>query len=121
MAFTSIIMKIRMNVFYISGEDTQDANQVPNIGMNGSSSINDSVFMPVSVQQNSYNRTSFGSVDNVSSLSRTVGTTENRIFPPPPPSYFLGYTLPPGHPCNSFTLPPPPADKKRTGPRRKFS
>ncbi|KAG8635378.1 probable hexosyltransferase MUCI70 [Manihot esculenta] len=39
--------------------------------------------------------------------------------PPPPPSphYFTGYTLPPGHPCNSFTLPPPPADKKRTGPR----
>ncbi|KAK9001231.1 hypothetical protein V6N11_083019 [Hibiscus sabdariffa] len=37
--------------------------------------------------------------------------------PPPPPSYFLGYTLPPGHPCNTFSLPPPPADKKRTGPR----
>jgi hypothetical protein len=40
--------------------------------------------------------------------------------PPPPPAFFLGYTLPPGHPCNIFTLPPPPADKKRTGPRRKF-
>ncbi|KAH7315082.1 hypothetical protein KP509_21G033000 [Ceratopteris richardii] len=25
--------------------------------------------------------------------------------------------LPPGHPCHGFTLPPPPADKKRTGPR----
>ncbi|KAI5069324.1 hypothetical protein GOP47_0015625 [Adiantum capillus-veneris] len=25
--------------------------------------------------------------------------------------------LPPGHPCQGFTLPPPPADKKRTGPR----
>ncbi|CAN1807255.1 Probable hexosyltransferase MUCI70 [Linum perenne] len=36
---------------------------------------------------------------------------------PPSPSYFTGYNLPPGHPCNSFTLPPPPADKKRTGPR----
>ncbi|MBA0623306.1 hypothetical protein Godav_008777 [Gossypium davidsonii] len=36
---------------------------------------------------------------------------------PPPPSYFLGYTLPAEHPCNTFTLPPPPADKKRTGPR----
>ncbi|GMJ06723.1 MUCILAGE-RELATED 70 [Hibiscus trionum] len=33
------------------------------------------------------------------------------------PSYFLGYTLPPGHACNTFRLPPPPADKKRTGPR----
>ncbi|CAN4084068.1 unnamed protein product [Withania somnifera] len=39
---------------------------------------------------------------------------------PPPPAYFKGYTLPPGNPCEGFTLPPPPADKKRTGPRRKF-
>nr|XP_043621421.1 probable hexosyltransferase MUCI70 isoform X2 [Erigeron canadensis] len=36
---------------------------------------------------------------------------------PPPPVYFRGYTLPPGNPCETFTLPPPPADKKRTGPR----
>ncbi|VFQ78468.1 unnamed protein product [Cuscuta campestris] len=35
----------------------------------------------------------------------------------PPPVYFMGYTLPPGNPCEGFTLPPPPADKKRTGPR----
>ncbi|KAA3478523.1 F3H9.11 protein isoform 1 [Gossypium australe] len=46
-----------------------------------------------------------------------VERTEVRVMPPPPLSYFLGYTLPPGHPCNSFSLPPPPADKKRTGPR----
>ncbi|KAI3680704.1 hypothetical protein L6452_35478 [Arctium lappa] len=37
--------------------------------------------------------------------------------PPPPPVYFTGYTLPPGNPCESFRLPPPPADKKKTGPR----
>ncbi|KAL0305735.1 UNVERIFIED_CONTAM: hypothetical protein Sradi_5990800 [Sesamum radiatum] len=37
--------------------------------------------------------------------------------PPVPPAFFTGYTLPPGNPCESFTLPPPPADKKRTGPR----
>ncbi|KAK1420102.1 hypothetical protein QVD17_21433 [Tagetes erecta] len=36
---------------------------------------------------------------------------------PPPPAYFTGYTLPPGNPCETFTLPPPPADKKKTGPR----
>ncbi|KAK9714687.1 hypothetical protein RND81_06G112300 [Saponaria officinalis] len=34
-----------------------------------------------------------------------------------PRKYFTGYTLPPGNPCETFTLPPPPADKKRTGPR----
>ncbi|KAL4563211.1 hypothetical protein LXL04_027247 [Taraxacum kok-saghyz] len=37
--------------------------------------------------------------------------------PPPPPAYFTGYTLPPGNPCEHFTLPPPPADRKKTGPR----
>lgn len=34
-----------------------------------------------------------------------------------PPRYFTGYTLPPGNPCEHFALPPPPADRKRTGPR----
>ncbi|KAK6915992.1 Protein of unknown function DUF616, partial [Dillenia turbinata] len=39
-------------------------------------------------------------------------------YPPPPPaSVFLGYTLPSDHPCEKFTLPSPPADKKRTGPK----
>ncbi|KAK8993365.1 hypothetical protein V6N11_033466 [Hibiscus sabdariffa] len=52
-----------------------------------------------------------------SSLAVSVKENEVRAMPPPPPSYFLGYTLPPGHPCNTFSLPPPPADKKRTGPR----
>lgn len=45
----------------------------------------------------------------------------NASMAPPPPVYFTGYKLPPGNPCEHFTLPPPPADKKRTGPRRKFS
>lgn len=37
--------------------------------------------------------------------------------PPSPPAFFTGYSLPPGNPCETFALPPPPADKKRTGPR----
>ncbi|KAL2244454.1 uncharacterized protein LOC105175541 [Sesamum indicum] len=48
------------------------------------------------------------------------GSANATIAPPPPPAppaFFTGYTLPPGNPCESFTLPPPPADKKRTGPR----
>ncbi|KAH0930273.1 hypothetical protein HID58_016000 [Brassica napus] len=40
-----------------------------------------------------------------------------KVYRPRPPPYFRGYTLSPDHPCNRFTLPPPPADKKRTGPR----
>lgn len=65
------------------------------------------------------NRNTVNSLDDENSLINGRETVENRIFPPPPPppSHFLGYTLPPGHPCNSFTLPPPPVDKKRTGPR----
>ncbi|XVF40486.1 hypothetical protein PTKIN_Ptkin01aG0117500 [Pterospermum kingtungense] len=56
-------------------------------------------------------------IDNWKHFPVSVEGNEVRVMPPPPPSYFLGYTLPAGHPCNSFTLPPPPADKKRTGPR----
>ncbi|XP_075487217.1 putative hexosyltransferase MUCI70 [Primulina tabacum] len=37
--------------------------------------------------------------------------------PVPPHVFFTGYKLPPGNPCEHFTLPPPPADKKRIGPR----
>ncbi|KAM7503798.1 hypothetical protein LguiB_002702 [Lonicera macranthoides] len=36
---------------------------------------------------------------------------------PPPLVYFTGYTLRPRNSCENFTLPPPPADKKKTGPR----
>ncbi|KAH6795417.1 hypothetical protein C2S51_036403 [Perilla frutescens var. frutescens] len=50
------------------------------------------------------------------------GSANATLLPPPPPPhlppvYFTGYKLPPGNPCEHFTLPPPPADKKRTGPR----
>lgn len=64
--------------------------------------------------------TSIGDSPSVISTSNILGLSTVLVLPPSPPSYFLGYILPPGHPCNSFTLPPPPADKKRTGPRRKL-
>ncbi|KAK6915989.1 Protein of unknown function DUF616, partial [Dillenia turbinata] len=73
-------------------------------------------------------------VDNVNGTI-LLGKTEN-MSPPPPATLssvisvpdlpkvatniFLGYTLPPDHPCEKFTLLSPPADKKRTGPSRKF-
>ncbi|CAJ1961686.1 unnamed protein product [Sphenostylis stenocarpa] len=86
-------------VLYLGkGEDSHDGNGVHNkISVNESMSIGDSPY--------------------VISTSNILGFSTISIQPPPSPSYFLGYTLPPGHPCNSFTLPPPPADKKRTGPR----
>lgn len=60
---------------------------------------------------------------NVSGSSQSrilelLGSANATLLPPPPPHvYFTGYKLPPGNPCEHFTLPPPPADKKRTGPR----
>ncbi|CAJ1936486.1 unnamed protein product [Sphenostylis stenocarpa] len=84
-------------VLYVGkGEDSQEANRVSSISENESMSTSDS--------------TSRISTTNAMDLT-------TKLSPPPPPAYFLGYHLPPGHPCNSFTLPPPPADKKRTGPR----
>ncbi|KAI9395884.1 hypothetical protein POPTR_004G044100v4 [Populus trichocarpa] len=83
-------------VLYVGkGEDAQEGDRPPNISVNASVSLS-----------RIENKTSF-----------LQGIISDISLPPPPPAYFLGYTLPPGHPCNSFTLPPPPADKKRTGPR----
>lgn len=87
------------------GEDTQEGNRVQHIG------TNESVALSYPESSLKDGEQSFNSLD----IPRITS-----VLPPPPPSFFLGYTLPPGHPCNSFTLPPPPADKKRTGPRRKL-
>lgn len=85
------------------GEDSQ-TNPAHNIAINNTAGLGFIEFSPTYGEQ----RNGFDSV-GVNSV----------VLPPPPPAVFLGYTLPPGHPCNSFSLPPPPADKKRTGPRRK--
>ncbi|PIM97496.1 hypothetical protein CDL12_30034 [Handroanthus impetiginosus] len=57
-----------------------------------------------------------------SQVQEVEGSVNATLAPPPPPppsspAFFTGYKLPLGNPCDSFTLPPPPADKKRTGPR----
>ncbi|XP_045823642.1 probable hexosyltransferase MUCI70 isoform X2 [Trifolium pratense] len=78
-------------VLYVGkGEDSQEANTVQSISVNESVSASDS--------------------------PSEISTAKFALIPSPT-SYFLGYHLPPEHPCNSFTLPPPPADKKRIGPR----
>ncbi|KAK2436695.1 putative hexosyltransferase MUCI70 [Trifolium repens] len=78
-------------VLYVGkGEDSQEVNAVQSISVNKSVSASDS--------------------------PSEISTAKFALIPSPP-SYFLGYHLPPEHLCNNFTLPPPPADKKRTGPR----
>lgn len=91
LCLTLISAAVFIWVFYVGkGEDSREGNTVQSIRVNESVSMSDS-------------------------LSEV--STEKIALLPSPPNYFLGYHLPIGHPCNSFTLPPPPADKKRTGPR----
>ncbi|OIT20117.1 PREDICTED: uncharacterized protein LOC109220602 [Nicotiana attenuata] len=94
-------------VLYVGkGEDAVELN----------TSISNRMFPPETLQNYIFR--------NIESIKQTnVGRSASTIqsplsFPlPSPPVYFKGYTLPPGNPCEGFTLPPPPADKKRTGPR----
>ncbi|KAK6149917.1 hypothetical protein DH2020_017442 [Rehmannia glutinosa] len=91
-------------VLYVGkGEDARE-NIVPNINIQSG---------PISQEKNMN--------ETFSSLVKEVVGSANATLPPPtpppPPAFFTGYKLPPGNPCESFTLPPPPADKKRTGPR----
>ncbi|KAK7246505.1 hypothetical protein RIF29_41374 [Crotalaria pallida] len=99
MLFLSIISAaVFVWVLYLGkGEDSQEGNSVHNLSVNESMSLSNSPSMIT--------------------MANVVGFKTSLVLPPPPPSYFMGYTLPTGHPCNSFTLPPPPADKKRSGPR----
>ncbi|KAJ4975219.1 hypothetical protein NE237_000325 [Protea cynaroides] len=56
-------------------------------------------------------------MDNNSSLQNNIllsAVGEAQTLPPP---VFGLNDIPPAHPCEKFTLPPPPVDRKRTGPR----
>ncbi|KAF8045964.1 hypothetical protein N665_4168s0002 [Sinapis alba] len=92
-------------LFVGKGEDGQEVQVPPSLHFNGTSVINHSTLLPTNDDQNI-------NIRNISFLGMNVV-----LSPPTPPMHFLGYTLPQGHPCNSFTLPPPPSDRKRTGPR----
>ncbi|KAG8494472.1 hypothetical protein CXB51_011922 [Gossypium anomalum] len=93
-------------VLYLGKDEVQESYNVPIPMVNDSLPLNNSRSSLINGVQNSrIHNLTYSTVDAVGSEV------------PPPPSYFLGYTLPAEHPCNTFTLPPPPADKKRTGPR----
>ena len=92
------------------GGDTQEGVHIPSMSLNDTSDFMHSGYFSPNADQIKF-RIFNSSIDPQSNVAQV----------PSPPKYFTGYTLPPGNPCESFTLPPPPADKKRTGPRRKFS
>ncbi|KAH0915981.1 hypothetical protein HID58_030427 [Brassica napus] len=81
----------------------EDGQVPPSLHFNGTFVVNHSYMLPTNEEEESIN------IRNISFLGLNAVLS--------PPMHFLGYTLPQGHPCNSFTLPPPPADRKRTGPR----
>ncbi|KAI3818738.1 hypothetical protein L1987_12555 [Smallanthus sonchifolius] len=103
-------------VLYVGkGEVTQEVHNVQSLDFKNNSITN---LSPMSVDE-----------DTVKAINSSLANHEMKITlnddktmttappPPPPPVYFTGYTLPHGHPCETFTMLPPPADKKRTGPR----
>ncbi|KAB2082008.1 hypothetical protein ES319_A05G169400v1 [Gossypium barbadense] len=93
-------------VLYLGKDEVQGSYNVPLPKVNDSLPLNNSRSPLINGLQNS----------RIHNLTYSPVDAEGSEVPPPP-SYFLGYTLPAEHPCNTFTLPPPPADKKRTGPR----
>ncbi|KAF7151023.1 hypothetical protein RHSIM_Rhsim02G0130400 [Rhododendron simsii] len=93
-------------VLYVSkGEDSQERIRIESIRLNNTLSFPGSSL--TYMEQNNDNGI-------ISSTQNYVENNQSRLQPP---AFFTGYTLPPGNPCETFTLPPPPADKKRTGPR----
>ncbi|KAL6991071.1 putative hexosyltransferase muci70 [Sarracenia purpurea var. burkii] len=102
-------------VLYVGkGEDGQEHEHIQSIRFNNSMSVTYTESTQIHGGQNNENGAFFPVLDKV---GRSENITPPPSPPPAPPAYFTGYTLPPGNPCESFTLPPPPADKKRTGPR----
>ncbi|XP_058201976.1 probable hexosyltransferase MUCI70 isoform X2 [Rhododendron vialii] len=91
-------------VLYVGkGEDSQERDRIESIRLDNTLSFPGS--LPTHMEQNNDNGI-------ISSTQNYVESNQSRLQPP---AFFTGYTLPPGNPCETFTLPPPPADKKRTG------
>ncbi|XP_047324373.1 probable hexosyltransferase MUCI70 [Impatiens glandulifera] len=95
-------------VLYVGkGENSQEAEQG----------------MRITISDNHSTLDQWGKDSNLTSMFSSMGYHPPPLIAPPPPQpppptpYFSGYILPQGNPCETFTLPPPPADKKRTGPR----
>ncbi|XAR59156.1 hypothetical protein NMG60_11014825 [Bertholletia excelsa] len=104
-------------VLYVGkGEDTQEPLRIQSIRVNNSMHISYVEYLPIYVEQKKDNG-SFSAIQNNVPIDRSISQAPPPPPPPPSPVYFTGYTLPHGNPCESFTWPPPPSDKKRTGPR----
>ncbi|KAA8519793.1 hypothetical protein F0562_014117 [Nyssa sinensis] len=133
-------------VLYVGkGEETQENDHIQSISVNDSLTLGDPELWPAygeqdnekeiisffpDIPEDNMGRNESIALPNEKEIisffpdipEDNMGRNESIALPPPPPppppsAFFTGYTLPPGNPCESFTLPPPPADKKKTGPR----
>ncbi|KAK1412308.1 hypothetical protein QVD17_33454 [Tagetes erecta] len=102
-------------VLYVGkGEVTQEVHNVQSLDFKNNSITK---LSPMSVDEETMKAINSSLANHETKITSNDDKTMTIIPPPPPPVYFTGYTLPHGHPCETFTMPPPPADKKRTGPR----
>lgn len=116
--FNILFMRILCVHFGLfSGEDSQERERIQSFRVNHSLSLGLSKSPPV------YNNSFIMNIvmgGGIMAQSPPPPIPIPPSLPPPPPAVFLGYSLPPGHPCEAFPLPPPPADRKRIGPRGMF-
>ncbi|XP_071721099.1 probable hexosyltransferase MUCI70 [Rutidosis leptorrhynchoides] len=113
LCFVSVAFMMLLMILYIpKGEVTQEFGPIRSLGL-----VNFSAppTFDEKRSQEFHNSLANDDVMKINVANDKIITAQP--FFPPPPIYFLGYALPPGNPCETFTLPPPPADKKRTGPR----
>ncbi|KVH77820.1 Protein of unknown function DUF616, partial [Cynara cardunculus var. scolymus] len=112
-----VSVAVMLWILYVGkGEVTQEFSPIWTLGFINNSAVGFSGYSPASVDKiktHEFNR----SLAN--DETKNIINDDKRITAQPPlaPNYFTGYSLLPGNPCENFTLPPPPADKKRTGPR----
>lgn len=116
LCFVSIA--VMLWILYVGkGEVTQEFGPIWTLGFTNNSAVGFSGYSPASVDEI---KTQEFNHSLANDEMKVIINNDKMVTAQPPlaPIYFTGYALLPGNPCENFTLPPPPADKKRTGPRR---
>ncbi|XP_073159383.1 probable hexosyltransferase MUCI70 [Henckelia pumila] len=105
-------------VLYVGkGEDVQLA-VIPNISIEFGTISKQKETISKQKENDSVDVTFSPQIEEVQVIANVTIQPPSLLPTPVTPSvFFTGYKLPPGNPCEHFALPPPPADKKRIGPR----
>ncbi|KAL9259605.1 putative hexosyltransferase MUCI70 [Drosera capensis] len=90
-----------VRVLYVGkGEDVQETDPAPNLSFSNRTTIDSGTPFLSRIEINS-----------------SPGYAQQHSVQNTSAPHFKGYALPPGNPCENFAFPPPPADRKRIGPR----